>query len=105
MSFAWVSVTIFVKRKQWILKLCDRASKFAKRWSLHRCVSGGSTIHVEKYMKWRDMKSPTGVQEQGRNIGWVDQEPVRSHEWPHKEIAWYRETDLALGDLPNPRSR
>jgi hypothetical protein len=48
-------------------------------------VIGGSTKYVEKYMKWRDVQSPTGVREQGRSIGWVDQEPVRSHEWPHKE--------------------
>ena len=52
------------------------------------------------------MNGPTGVQEQGRGMGWIDQEPVRSCVLPvEKAIGSEAERDQVHGKASVPWKR
>ena len=62
------------KRRQPVLKPCDRAPKLLCRWSLRRIGYGGSTEAPRKV----GCRGPAGVREQGKGTGGASQEPGRS---------------------------
>lgn len=91
-SLAWRAATYVLKRRQRVLKLCDRASTSFVRWGLHRVGCEGSISRPVT----QGAGGPAGVYEQGKGTGWVVQEPVRSHDRHmkrrvgprHQEEAW-----------------
>ena len=63
-----------VKRRQRVLKPCDRAPKLLTRGSLRRMGYGGSTEAPREV----GCRGSAGVKEQGKGTARASQEPVRS---------------------------
>ena len=64
-NLAWRIAISVVKRRQPVLKPCDRAPKLFCRWSLRRIGYGGSTEAPREV----GCPGPAGVREQGEGQG------------------------------------
>ena len=88
---------MLVKRRQRIPKPRDRASKLPQRWCLRRPI-GRDCIRLAVMARELEL---TGVQERGRGMGWIFQEPGRTGDRPASNSRWCRglERDLACAEV------
>ena len=73
-SLAWAEATLFVKRRQRVLKLCI--------WPRNHVTAGAFVLlgagAASRRPLWRGLLDPAGVLEHGRGMGWTAKEPEKS---------------------------